>query len=83
MNFYGQPLEPINFSKNNTLSILLDIHTFYVCHSTIETYFYLNSKPEEITKRLGYYRALRTPLLLHSMLGMAYWIPTSLKKPVK
>jgi len=43
------PLLPPTSPKKVTLSILLEIHTFYVCPSTIETRFYLDSKPEEIT----------------------------------
>jgi len=35
-----------------SLKKLLEIHTFYVCPSSIETRFYPDSKPEETTERL-------------------------------
>jgi len=67
--------------KKRTLSILLEIHTFYVCLSTIETRFYPASKSEKNAERL-----LKSPKVTafvdfnarHGLLG-----PTGLKKPVK
>jgi len=55
MTFYAQLLwthQLLTKKKIVTLSILLEIHTFYVCPSTIETSFNLDYKPEEITERL-------------------------------
>jgi len=61
--------------------ITLKIHAFYVCPSTIETRFYANSKPEEITERL-----LKSPKITafiafngrHDLLG-SYWFDEASK----
>jgi len=52
MTFYAQLLRTHQLlsKKAFLLSILLEIHTFYVCLSTIETRFYTDSKPEETTE---------------------------------
>jgi len=54
MIFYVQLLRTHQLlsTKNITLSILLEIHTFFVCPSTIEARFYPDSEPEENTEKL-------------------------------
>jgi len=54
---------------------LLEIYTFYVYPFTIETRFYRDSKPEEITERL--LKGPKVTGLSPSMLGMAYCVPTA------
>jgi len=77
-NFY----KPINFSPKKCYFKHIAQNSYFLCHVcplTIETHFYLDSKPEEITEKV-----LKSPKVLsRSMLDMAYWIPSGLEKLVK
>jgi len=62
---------------------LLEIHTFYVCPSTIETRFYPDSKPDEITVRLLKGRKVTAFVAFnvkHGLLG-PYWFEEADKSP--